>query len=256
MSTDDPAVFDPNTWYQLSEARVDIGGKELKHNLVISDSPISFGVLPNDKNYWQFVPVDEDVENRWFMRSQKTGTNRHLATCWHPEEKHEAKTRLCIALADDDAENQMWESYKWDDGAEGVRFINVKNGSDWWLDVHKGNPPFMNDDIDMDDYKPAQRWFVSSMSAVEEESFIIGDVSAVSVHLLLGLAVMTVCVRVTYTPHRRRPIPQAPPPQPPQAPTAMTRRPSTAPKTAKQITTATGPRPVSLPAHPQALASG
>lgn len=246
MSTDDPAVFDPNTWYQLSEARVDTGGKELEYNLIISDSPISFGVILDDGNYWQFVPVDETIENRWFMRSQKTGTNRHLATCWHPEEKHEAKTRLCLALADDDAENQMWESYKWDDGVEGIRFINVKNGSDWWLDVHKGNPPFMNDDIDTDDYKPAQRWFVSSISAVEEPSFIVGDVS-VSVRLLAGLAAMLICVRVAYMPHRQGP--QTRPPQAPQAPAAQTRHPSIVLKMARRRVTPAGPLLVSPPAH-------
>lgn len=252
MSTNDPAVFGPNTWYQLSEARVDTGGKELAHNLVINDSPISFGVLPDDGNYWQFVPVDEDVENRWFMRSQKTGINRHLATCWHPEEKDEAKTRLCIALADEDAENQKWESYKWDDGVEGVRFINVKNGSDWWLDVHKGNPPFMNDDIDTSNYKPAQRWFVSSISAVDESSFIIGDVS-VSVRLLDGLAAMLVFVRFAYTPHRQGP--QIRPPRPPQTPAAQKRHPSTVLKRARRRMTAAGPLPASPLAHRRASES-
>lgn len=180
MSLDEPAVFDPNTWYQLSEARVDIGGRDLAHNLVIIDSPPGFGVLPNDNNYWQFVPTDDDVENRFFLRSLKSGTNFHLATCWHPEEKHEGKTRLCLATASDGAKDQKWDAFLWNDGTTGVRFVNVKNGTDWWLDVHKGNPPFMNDNIDTGVFRPAQRWFVSSRSAVDEANFRIGDASPAS----------------------------------------------------------------------------
>ncbi|SPN97125.1 uncharacterized protein DNG_00641 [Cephalotrichum gorgonifer] len=175
MSLGDPAIFDPNIWYQLSEARVDVGGKDLKHNLVITDSPAGFGVLPDDNNYWQFVPTGDGIENRYFLRSQKTGTGFQLATCWDAEEIHPAKTRLCLPPTDDNADAQMWESYKWDDGTTGIRFINVKNGTKWWLDVHKGNPPYMNDDINTQVFNPAQRWLVSSVSAVAETSFHVDD---------------------------------------------------------------------------------
>ena len=182
MSNDDAAVFDPNMWYQLSELRIDKGGQDLTHNLVYRDEAPIFAVFPDTtNNYWQFVPVDDDIENRWFVRSQKTGTGFHLSTCYRADEEHEGKTGLCMNPADEDAEAQMWESYKWNDGTTGVRFINIDNGTDWWLDCHKGSPVFMNDDIDTDEFKPAQRWLVSTVSAVEEASFKVGDGRPVSI---------------------------------------------------------------------------
>ena len=181
MSNDDPAVFDPNTWYQISEARVDKGGEELSHNLQYRDEKPIFAVFPDEgRNYWQFVPVEDDIENRWFIRLQKTGTGYQLSSCYDPEEKHKDKTGLCMNPTDETAEEQMWESYEWDDGTQGIRFINVKNGTNYWLDCHKGSPVFLNDDIATDEFKPAQRWLVSSVSAVEEESFKVKDGRPVS----------------------------------------------------------------------------
>lgn len=192
MSTKEPkldeaAVFDPNVWYQISERRVDSASEPLTHNLVYNDDPPSFNVFPNDKNYWQFKPVEGKAENRWFLRSQKTGTDFHLGTCFKSKEENAAKTQLCLLHANSNAKDQIWETTKWNDGTGGVRFINVGNGTDYYLDCHKGGPPFMNGDTDITKFKQAQRWLMSSVSAVEEASFQIGDgkpVSAFSLRLL------------------------------------------------------------------------
>lgn len=191
MSFKEAVVFDPNLWYQISEARVDKGGEKLNQNLQFSDSPPGFTVFPDDHNYWQFLPADDDTENRFFLRSQKTGTAFHLSACFNPDEEHEDKTGLCMLPADEKAEEQIWQTDSWGDGTTAIRFINIGNGSDYWLDCHKGSPPFMNDDIDTSNYKPAQRWLVSSVSAVEQASFKVGDgqpVSACPSHLLPGRA--------------------------------------------------------------------
>lgn len=264
MSNDDPAVFDPNIWYQISEVRVDKGGKDLTHNLVYREEEPRFAVWPNEKKiYWQFVPVDDDIENRWFVRSQSTGTKFHLSACYNPEEKHEGKTGLCMNSADEDSEAQMWETWKWNDGTTGVRFINVDNGTDWWLDCHEGSPVFMNDDIDTDEFKPAQRWLVSSVSAVEEESFRVGDGRPVSACSLWRARPSCVVRggRLADVPRRLR-LPTT------RVPLVISPRlgDKTMEKTAEEAeeaegaeeaaATMTDPRPVSPPAHPQESASG
>jgi hypothetical protein len=169
---DTPAKFDENVWYQISEGRVDVGGQPLAKNLVFFGPPDGLRVENNDKSWWQFLPVD-DKENRYQMRTLKAGANFNLGVCFIKEEIHPAKTRLCMRPADKTADDQKWEVFEWEDGTTGKRIINVSNGTDWYLDVHAGNPPFINDDIDTSVLKPAQRWLVSSVSAVDEPGFIL-----------------------------------------------------------------------------------
>ncbi|MBE3049001.1 hypothetical protein IMZ48_42185 [Candidatus Bathyarchaeota archaeon] len=177
------ATFDPNVWYAISEARVDQAGQDFHHNLQFNSdlNPPDFKVFPDENHlYWQIIPIDGEAKNRWHLRSQKTGSKFHLATCINPKEVHPDKTGLCMLQADEDADNQKWEATQWGDGTSGVRFINVGNGTNYWLDCHKGSPPFMSDDIDTAVWQPAQRWLFSSVSAVEEASLQVGDGSPVS----------------------------------------------------------------------------
>lgn len=176
---DKGSTFDPNVWYQLSEARVDTGNQPLNSNLVVVGPPENqIRMNGNDKNYWQFIPTKDNVSNRFHMRSQKAGNQLQLAVCYNKDEVHRAKTGVCLASAKD-VDEQKWEVFEWNDGTTAKRFINVKNGTKYWLDVHKGNPIFMNDDIDTSKYQPAQKWFVSSISAIDDPNFSYTAASAV-----------------------------------------------------------------------------
>ncbi|KAJ3493248.1 hypothetical protein NLG97_g4852 [Lecanicillium saksenae] len=48
------------------------------------------------------------------------------------------------------------------------RFINSANGTKYWLDIHKGNPPFMNNSVveNGDKGEDSQHWYISSAQAV------------------------------------------------------------------------------------------
>lgn len=65
----------------------------------------------------------------------------------------------------------MWDIADW--GDETLRFVNVANGTDYVLDVHPGNPVFLNDDIETDEesYQPAQHWLITSVDAINDGAY-------------------------------------------------------------------------------------
>lgn len=163
--------IDPNVWYQVSEARVDeYKDYDFTSNLQVSDSNTGeVNVWPDNGDLWQFQPASSDSDNaRYFLRSSVTGVKKQLGVCYHEDEISNGRTRPCLAESNG-SEEQQWDIADWGNGT--FRFINVRNGSDYWLDVHRGNPPFMSDEIDTSVYQPAQRWLFSSLSDVNDGGF-------------------------------------------------------------------------------------
>lgn len=170
--------IDPNVWYQLSETRVD-SYNDTRFGLNLQITNVSSGelkVLGNNGHAWQFQPSpDPDAEGRYFLRCGVTGVNRQLGVCYHEDEASGGKTRPCMRPSDG-SDAQQWDVASWDDVDEDkngtqFRLINAHNGSEYWMDVHRGNPPFMNDATDTDIPQPAQRWLFSSMSKVDDGGY-------------------------------------------------------------------------------------
>jgi len=171
------ADLDPNVWYHLTEARVD--DPEVKEDnkfgsaLVVSNVGTGdLAMMGSDRtDRWQFVPVDTDEHDaRYAIRCSKTTIRRQLSVCYREDELAHSKTQPCM-LPSDGSEEQKWDVARWDDGTGTFRLINVANGTDYWLDCHQGNPPFMNDQIDTSVNRPAQRWIMSSADAIDDGEY-------------------------------------------------------------------------------------
>lgn len=168
----DPVTnIDPNVWYQVSEGRVDeYKDYDFTSNFQVTDRDEgTVAVWPDNGDLWQFQPVDEDdVEGRYSLRSSVTGIKKQLSVCYVEDEISPGRTQPCLADSNG-SDLQKWDIANW--GNDTYRFINVQNGSDYWMDVHKGNPPFMSDNIDTAIPQPAQRWLFSSLSDVNDGGF-------------------------------------------------------------------------------------
>ena len=163
------AVFDSNTWYQITEGRVDNYNETKFGSMlqIVSDNG-TMAVWPaNGLSYWQFNPVDPKTNtNRYALRCETTGVGQQLGVCHNPLEVDNSRTQPCMRPSSAD-NSQMWDISNWGDGT--FRFVNVGNGSDFVLDVHRGNPPYMSSNANLDvsqEDEPAQRWLASSISKV------------------------------------------------------------------------------------------
>jgi hypothetical protein len=162
--------IDPNVWYHLTEFRVDTYGKSFTSNFHINgDGELRvFGIL--EKQTWQFHPVDPDEHpGRYSLRHNFMGVYKQLAVCYDAKEASVGKTKPCLLDSVPGEQTQMWDIADWGDGM--VRFINVGNGTKYWLDVHQGNPPFMSSDTDTSEDNPAQRWLYTSVGDVNDEAY-------------------------------------------------------------------------------------
>lgn len=160
--------IDPNVWYHLTEFRVDTYGKSFTSNFHIDgDGELRvLGILK--KQTWQFHPVNATI-GRYSLRHNFMGVYKQLAVCYDPTEASVGKTKPCLLDSVPGEQAQMWDVADWGDGM--VRFINVGNGTKYWLDVHQGNPPFMSSSTDMSDDNPAQRWLYTSVSDVNDAAY-------------------------------------------------------------------------------------
>lgn len=174
----DPVTdLDPNTWYQISEQRVDVyTNRPFTSNLQVTDPDAgTVAVWPDNGDLWQFQPAatdddddDAQAQGRYSLRCSRTGIKKQLSVCYAADEISPGRTQPCLADSDG-SERQKWEIASW--GNETFRFVNLHNGSEYWLDVHQGNPPFLSDNIDTDIYQPAQRWLFSTISEVNDGGY-------------------------------------------------------------------------------------
>lgn len=171
--TFEPATdIDPNAWYHMTEHRIDeVDDKTFDGRLVVTDREEgTLAVLDQDQGDWQFQPVDtDDHDARYAIRNTAYSVSRQLSVCWRGDEIANGKTQPCLTDSDG-TDTQKWDIARWN-GTEMFRFINVGNGTDYWMDCHRGNPPFMSDNIDTSVSQPAQQWILRSMSAVDDGAF-------------------------------------------------------------------------------------
>lgn len=161
--------LDPNVWYHVTEERVDSYDRDFSSNLHLNLAGDLQVQTMQRSQMWQFHPVDA-ARGRYSARLSQLGPWRQLGVCRNPDERSAGQTQPCMLDSDARAEEQMWDVASW--GSNGTfRFINVRNGSDYWLDVHQGNPPFMSDRTDLEEYHPAQRWLMTSRSNVNDETY-------------------------------------------------------------------------------------
>ncbi|KAI9170828.1 hypothetical protein HJFPF1_00302 [Paramyrothecium foliicola] len=171
--------IDPNVWYMISEERVDKYANDgWSSSLQIRDyEKGEIVVFIKKEHYWQFQPVDAK-KGRYSLRCSETGIFKQLSVCYHPDESSEGKTRPCLADSHG-GDEQIWEVSDWGFANNAtLRFTNVKNGTDYWMDVHPGNPMFMSSKIRTNEYQPAQRWLISSIKNVYD-----GDMSTIFTNL-------------------------------------------------------------------------
>jgi hypothetical protein len=162
--------IDPNAWYHISEERVDkTNWTTLTNSLQIRDKAAGELVVWLDNGHrWQVQPVGND---QYALRCGEAGVSKQLSVCYAPDEFSSTKTQPCLADSHG-GDEQKWMIADWGLPDNPVyRFINVKNGSDYWMDVHQGNPIFMSPDIKTDFYRPAQRWLMRSGDAINDESY-------------------------------------------------------------------------------------
>ncbi|OAA39588.1 transmembrane alpha-helix domain-containing protein [Beauveria brongniartii RCEF 3172] len=175
-----------NAWYHVTEGRVDKAGKRFSNMLQVDSSTSGLIVSPNTTPpcYWQFQPFNDTSSEesssapRFFvLRNSRDGAAKQLSACRNETEPAPGQTGLCMAAADGADAAQVWQVDQWggDMLKNGLRLINAANGTRFWLDVHKGNPPFMNgdtakddddDDDDDDDVERSQKWYMTSAQAV------------------------------------------------------------------------------------------
>lgn len=178
MTDLEPKDFDSNVWYHLTEQRVDDYDKKEFGAQFAENSSGDLQVAGIEDQYWQFQPVD-DKEGRYALRCSKTGVLKQLSVCYNKDEIANTKTQPCLADSNGNDE-QKWDVADW--GNNTFRFVNVKNGTDYVLDVHPGNPPFLSDDLRTNIPQPAQHWLATSVKNVDDGAYstVFAEVSLVT----------------------------------------------------------------------------
>ncbi|KAK5989881.1 hypothetical protein PT974_08143 [Cladobotryum mycophilum] len=163
------ASLDPNAWYHVTEGRVDnITSSKLTSMLQITaDGTPAVWAAANIDQYWQFQPTG-DKPGRYQLRCTKTKIDKQLSVCFTTAEVTTGHTRPCMASSSGD-DAQRWDVADWGDGS--FRIVNVGNGTDYVMDVHKGNPPYMSSNLRTDIAQPAQHWIMTSHAKVDEAGY-------------------------------------------------------------------------------------
>ncbi|KAG7404994.1 hypothetical protein Forpe1208_v015172 [Fusarium oxysporum f. sp. rapae] len=153
MSDPIPAtILDPNVWYHITEQAVDPNYKndfkamlQTNQDTKANDTHLHVWPVKTDKQavkaYWQFQPVESTL-----------GSND---------------------------ETQQWDMAEWKSNNT-YRFINVHNGTKFYLDCIANVPVFMNPDVDDTPYQTRQHWLMTSALSVNDKAFstTISEVSS------------------------------------------------------------------------------
>lgn len=162
----EPADLDSKVWYHLTEGRIDHDyDSDFKGTFVEDSKGTLIGGDASDGIVWQFMPVGNGKEGRYAVRSSDHNLSKQLSVCWTDDEIDGYHTRPCMA-ASDGSERQKWDIADWGDGT--FRFINVKNGSDFYMDVHPGNPAYMSKQRGEID---SQHWLMTSVKDINDEAY-------------------------------------------------------------------------------------
>ncbi|MBE7182729.1 MAG: hypothetical protein INR71_16235, partial [Terriglobus roseus] len=175
--------FDTNTWYQLTETRVDFS---VSLQYQAPDKLVMATACSNCNQYWQVIPStfgsDEPNNGSFVLRNRATGVTSQLGVCYDESESDSSRTRPC--MLDGGGGNLAGPFTKWDitnwasDGTQ--KLVNVGNGTDYHLDCHPGNPMFMSSTTAPNPKQPAQHWQFSSIGVINDVTYSTG-IPAVSV---------------------------------------------------------------------------
>lgn len=168
MAKYDTVTLDSNVWYHVTEARVDDYDKANFTSALQVEDDDGVAVWSAVDHYWQFQPVKNGPAGRYALRCSRTGVFKQLSACYVADEIDDSKTQPCMR-ASDGTKAQMWDITDW--GNQTYRFLNVKNGSDYVMDVHPGNPPFMASDLRTNIPQPGRHWLMTSVSDVDDGAF-------------------------------------------------------------------------------------
>lgn len=166
-----PAKLDSNVWYHVSEGRVDDVKKKTKLSSmlrIVKDGTPAVWPAEGINQYWQFQAVSSSSPGRYVLRCSKTSIHKQLSVCFDEAEVTTGHTRPCMAMSNGE-DAQKWDVSLWGDGT--YRITNVQNGTDYVLDVHKGNPPFMSSNLDTNIQQLAQHWILTSRSKIDESGY-------------------------------------------------------------------------------------
>ncbi|KAF7542529.1 hypothetical protein G7Z17_g11492 [Cylindrodendrum hubeiense] len=168
MAKLDVVTLDSNVWYHVTEARVDDYDKDNFTSSFQVEDDNGVAVWGFVDHYWQFQPVKNGPAGRYALRCSRTGVFKQLSACYVEDEIDDSKTEPCM-VASDGTKAQMWDIADW--GNSTYRFINVKNGSDYVMDVHPGNPPFMSSDLRTNIPQPGRHWLMTSVRDVDDGAY-------------------------------------------------------------------------------------
>ncbi|KAI8652131.1 hypothetical protein NCS56_01430500 [Fusarium sp. Ph1] len=170
MSDLKPATkIDPNVWYQLTEAAVDDYEGDFVSSLqpVAQDDDLHVWPAKGINAFWQFQPIG-DKPGRYAIRCSKTTTQKQLSVCYRPEVKVEnRRTRACL-LDSDGTDAQHWDVASWGTN-DTYRLINVKNGTDYYLDCVPNGPVFLSPNHE--GYQSRQHWLMTSVKDVDDAAY-------------------------------------------------------------------------------------
>ncbi|KAI8711570.1 hypothetical protein NCS52_01420800 [Fusarium sp. LHS14.1] len=188
MSDFKPATkIDPNVWYQLTEAAVDDYEGDFVSSLqpVAQDDDLHVWPVKGINAFWQFVRLEAsqcdpvlnplkiqqpigDTPGRYAIRCSKTTTQKQLSVCYRPGVKVENRRTHACLLDSDGTDTQHWDVASW--GANDTyRLINVKNGTDYYLDCVPNGPVFLSPNHE--GYQSRQHWLMTSVKDVDDAAY-------------------------------------------------------------------------------------
>ncbi|KAF2435195.1 hypothetical protein EJ08DRAFT_656821 [Tothia fuscella] len=160
--------IDSNVWYAWSETRVN-----WTSSLQFNNNALFFSNNNSITSHWQFFKLKNGNYN---IRNRNIERKRQLATCFSATELAISKTQACIQQASDDPSQEWTIDRSWPDKT--YRFQNVGNGTKYNLDVHRGTPLFLSDDLSAESDNPAQRWLMTSRAKINDNAYSTAFASA------------------------------------------------------------------------------
>ena len=162
MASVDMTTVDGNTWYWITEWRVNwTSGFTYNGNGNLYFAAANNESLSNGMQ-WQLY----ELPNRRFnFRARNSNTLKQLSVCYNTEEVSPSDTQPCMEESNAE-ERQQWTIEPWGDGSYKIQ--NVENGTALNLDWHPGGPGFMSPDTEITPIQPAQHWIFSSVGLVQD----------------------------------------------------------------------------------------
>ncbi|KAF4953664.1 hypothetical protein FSARC_12349 [Fusarium sarcochroum] len=123
----------------------------------------------NVEAYWQFQP-NTKVPGRYAIRYSQTRTAKQLSVCFVADASdQDTATRPCLLDASDD-DTQQWDIAEWASNST-YRFVNVQNGTKFYMDCIPNGPVYMGPDIETKTYQSRQHWLMTSGMEVNDSAY-------------------------------------------------------------------------------------